>query len=99
MYVSDLSDAILFSIKNFNRIPDILNIGTGIDYKVETYYKMVAKIIYPEVKFYFNKQKPSGMKRKLLDVSKSKKLGWKAKVSLSNGIKKSLIDYRKNYEN
>ena len=99
MYVSDLSDAILFSIKNFNRIPNILNIGTGIDYTVEAYYKKVAKIIYPKVKFYFNRQKPSGMRRKLLDVSKSKKLGWSAKVTLNNGIKKTLKDYRKKYEN
>ncbi len=99
MYVSDLSDAILFSIRNFDRIPNILNIGTGIDYTVEAYYKKVAKIIYPKVKFYFNREKPSGMKRKLLDVSKSKKLGWSAKVSLNNGIKKTLKDYRKYYEN
>tara|TARA_S200000501_G_scaffold346198_1_gene359444 strand:- start:222 stop:1136 length:915 start_codon:yes stop_codon:yes gene_type:complete len=99
MYVSDLSDAILFSIKNFNRLPNILNIGTGIDYTVEAYYKKVAKIIYPKVKFYFNRKKPSGMRRKLLDVSKSKKLGWSAKVSLTNGIKKTLKDYRKYYEN
>ena len=93
MYVSDLSDAILFSIKNFNRIPNILNIGTGIDYTVEAYYKKVAKIIYPKVKFYFNRQKPSGMRRKLLDVSKSKKLGWSAKVSLTKGIKKTIKNY------
>tara|TARA_B100001057_G_scaffold483732_1_gene560885 strand:+ start:120 stop:1034 length:915 start_codon:yes stop_codon:yes gene_type:complete len=99
MYVSDLSDAILFSIKNFNRLPNILNIGTGIDYTVEAYYKKVAKIIYPKVKFYFNRKKPSGMRRKLLDVSKSKKLGWSSKVSLTNGIKKTLKDYKKYYEN
>lgn len=99
MYVSDLSDAILFSIKNFDRLPNILNIGTGIDYTVEAYYKKVAKIIYPKVKFYFNRKKPSGMRRKLLDVSKSKKLGWSAKISLTNGIKKTLKDYRKYYEN
>ena len=93
MYVSDLSDAILFSVRNFNKIPNILNIGTGIDYTVETYYKKVAKIIYPKVKFYFNRQKPSGMRRKLLDVSKSKKLGWSAKVSLTKGIKKTIKNY------
>ena len=50
MYVSDLSDAIWFSVKNFNKIPIILNIGTGKDYSVLDYYK-VSKIIYPEAKF------------------------------------------------
>ena len=99
MYVSDLSDAIIFSVKNFNKIPAILNIGTGVDYTVENYYKKVSKIIYPDVKFFFNKQKPNGMKRKLLDVSKSKKLGWKAKVSLEDGIKKTVKDFKLNYEN
>ncbi len=99
MYVSDLSDAIWFSVDNFNKIPSILNIGTGKDYTVKDYYKKVSKIIYPEAKFYYNKQKPSGMKRKLLDVSISKKLGWKAKISLTEGIKKTLKDYKKKYEN
>ena len=99
MYVSDLSDAIWFSVKNFNKIPIILNIGTGKDYSVLDYYKKVSKIIYPEAKFYFSKKKPSGMRRKLLDVSKSKKLGWKAKVSLTSGIIKTYKDYKKKYEN
>ncbi len=99
MYVSDLSDAIWFSVKNFNKIPIILNIGTGKDYSVLDYYKKVSKIIYPEAKFYFSKEKPSGMRRKLLDVSKSKKLGWKAKVSLTSGIIKTYKDYKKKYEN
>ncbi len=99
MYVSDLSNAILFSIKNFKKIPSILNIGTGKDFTVENYYKKASKIIFPEAKFYFNKEKPSGMKRKLLDVSISKKLGWKAKVSLKDGIKKTYKEYKKKYEN
>lgn len=99
MYVSDLSDAIWFSVKNFNKIPFILNIGTGKDYSVLDYYKKVSKIIYPEAKFYFSKEKPSGMRRKLLDVSKSKKLGWKAKVSLTSGITKTYKEYKKKYEN
>ena len=49
MYVSDLSDAINFSIKNFKKIPSVLNIGTGVDYTVESYYRKASKIIYPEV--------------------------------------------------
>ncbi len=99
MYVSDLSDAILFSIKNFDKIPNILNIGTGVDYTVEQHYKIASKIIYPSAKFYFNKKKPSGMQRKLLDITKAKKLGWKAKVKLELGIKKTFKAYLSKYEN
>ena len=99
MYVSDLSQAILFSIKNFDKIPNILNIGTGVDYTVEQHYKIASKIIYPSAKFYFNKKKPSGMQRKLLDVSKAKKLGWNAKVKLELGIKKTFKAYLRKYEN
>ena len=77
----------------------MLNIGTGKDYTVESYYKKASKIIFPGAKFYFNKKKPSGMRRKLLDVSVSKKLGWQAKVSLNAGIKKTYKDYKKKYEN
>lgn len=98
MYISDLSEAILFAIKNFPKLPLVLNIGTGKDYTVENYYKKASKIILPSAKFYFNKKKPTGMKRKLLDVSISKKLGWKAKVSLTQGIKKTYKEYKKKYE-
>ena len=99
MYISDLSEAILFAIKNFSKLPAVLNIGTGKDYTVKDYYKKAAKIILPNAKFYFNKNKPSGMKRKLLDVSNSRKLGWKARVSLTKGIKKTYEEYKKKYEN
>ncbi len=99
MYVSDLSSAILFSLKYFDKIPNILNIGTGVDYTVKNYYKIASKIIYPEAKFYFNKNKPSGMQRKLLDISKVHKLGWKPKIKLREGIKKTFKAYKKKYEN
>ena len=99
MYVSDLSLAILFSIKNFEKIPNVLNIGTGVDYTVEQYYKIASKIIYPNAKFFFNKKKPSGMQRKLLNTSKATKLGWISKVKLESGIKKTQKAYLKKYEN
>ena len=49
---------LFFSVKNFNKIPAILNIGTGVDYTVENYYKKVSKIIYPDVKFFLTNKNP-----------------------------------------
>jgi len=96
MYIEDMAEAIIFSINNLKKLPSTLNVGTGMDYTVKEYYDIASKIIYPEVKFYHNLSKPSGMKRKVLNVNKINKLGWKSKYKLKLGIKKTFLEYLKN---
>ncbi len=88
----DLADAIFFSIKNYEILPNIVNVGTGVDYTIEEYYKKVAEVIGFTGNFVFNKEKPTGMKRKLLNVDIMTKLGWSSKISLKDGIKRA-YDY------
>ena len=98
MYIKDFIDFIGFSVKNFEVLPKILNVGTGKDYTIEEYYQMISKVIDYKGRFKYDLSKPSGMKRKLLDVSKSKKLGWKSRYTIQSGIQETYEYFKNNYE-
>lgn len=89
MYVDDLVDFILVAINKMESLPDLINVGLGYDYSILDYYKMAAKIIGYTGGFYCNTAQPVGMRQKLLNVSKAAKLGWQAKVSAAEGIRKT----------
>jgi len=98
MYIKDFTDFIGFSVKNFEVLPKILNVGTGKDYTIEEYYQIISKVIDYKGRFTYDLSKPSGMKRKLLDVSEAKKTGWKSKYKITSGIQKTYEYFKKNYE-
>jgi len=89
MYASDLTDFIYFAIKNFNKMPQNINVGIGKDYSINDYYKKIASIIGFKGEFKNNLSKPIGMKKKLISNQKLKEFGWKHKTSLEDGIKKT----------
>ena len=93
MYAGDFADALFNAIINFDSMPNLMNIGLGKDYTIKDYYLKIAKVIGYKGKFYYNKSKPTGMKRKLVSISKQKKWGWKYKVKLENGIKNAYQYY------
>lgn len=86
MYASDLADAIYYCLKNYDSTPSIINIGTGNDYTILEYYQSVASVLDWNGTFVFDKSKPEGMRRKLLDISLQKKWGWKPETHLKAGI-------------
>lgn len=86
MYVDDLADFIGFAVNNFSAIPQVMNVGVGKDYSILDYYKIAAKVLGYKGSFSFDTSKPSGMARKLLDVSKQSHLGWTPKISIEEGI-------------
>ena len=94
MYVDDLADACLFFLKK-KTTHSLINIGSGIEKSILEYAKIIAKKIDYKVKFEFDRSKPDGMKRKLVDRSLAKKYGWKAKTSLEQGLSKTLNQYIK----
>ena len=79
--------------KKFNET--IVNIGTGKDYSIKQYAEMIMKLIYPKgkVKITYDKTKPNGTPRKILDVSLAKKYGWKAKTNISDAIYLTYEDF------
>ena len=59
----------------------------GYDFRIIDYYKKVKKVLNWEGNFTYNKNKPSGQKRKLLNIKNQKTLGWMPKYSLEKSIK------------
>ena len=93
MYSGDLAEAIWFTLENFEELPNSLNVGLGRDYSVLEFYQIAAKVMKYDGNFIFNKNKPQGMKRKIVDSQKINKLGWRAKTDLETGIKKAYEFY------
>ena len=89
MYAGDLADCIAFCIKNWEKVPVLMNVGLGFDYTVNEYYETVKKILGYSGAFEHDLTKPVGMQQKLLDVTRAKDIGWTAKTSLEDGIKQT----------
>ena len=97
MFSEDLADFIIFAIQNWNRIPDIVNVGMGKDYSVNEYYKKISNILNWKGNFYNDKNKPNGMKNKLMNIDLINKLGWAPKTDLKTGIKITYEFYKKKF--
>ena len=94
IYVDDIADAcVYFMNKKFKGT--ILNIGTGYDHSIKDYAKIILKIIIPDkkVNIIYDRSKPNGTPRKVMDVSLAKKYGWKAKIDLKLAIKMTYSDF------
>ena len=92
MYAADIADFIYYAVENFNKMPQNINVGLGVDYSIIEYYEIIADIIGYKGKFNHDMTKPTGMKRKLIDDKKLNKFGWSHQTSLELGIKKT-YDY------
>lgn len=88
IYVEDVADASLFLMQNYDN-PEVINIGTGKDVSIKDLSYLLKKVTGFSGEVTFDTTKPDGMPRKLLDVSKINKLGWEAKISLEEGLKKT----------
>lgn len=93
MYAGDFADFISYAIYNFHKIPQNINVGLGHDYMINEYYQVIAKVIGFKGGFVNDLTKPVGMKQKLIDDSKLKKIGWNYSTSLEDGIKKTYEYY------
>lgn len=98
LHVDDLADALLFLMQNYND-SSIINIGTGTDVTIRELAETVAKISSYSGQITWDSSKPDGTPKKLLDVGKLNRLGWKASISLSDGIKKTYEWYKNNLSN
>ncbi len=89
MYSEDLADAVWYCANRFEELPDLMNVGVGKDHSVNEYYSIAAQIIGYQGEFAHDLSKPTGMKRKLLDIKLQTELGWEPKTSLFDGISKT----------
>ena len=89
MYAADIADFIYYAVENFNKMPQNINVGLGLDYSIIEYYKIIADVIGYNGKFNHDMSKPTGMKRKLIDDKRLNEFGWSHQTSLESGIKKT----------
>ena len=99
MYAGDLANFITIALKQFDNLPNILNVGIGYDFSVVEYYNSVANVIGYKGDFKFDLSKPVGIKQKVIDITKLKKIGWLNKISLEEGIKLTYDYFIKNISN
>jgi GDP-L-fucose synthase len=95
IYVDDVADACIFFLNKKTK-ESLINIGTGKDIKIEQYAKSIMKFLNIKINIHFDKTKPDGTPRKLLDTTIAKKYGWRPKISLKDGFFLTYADYLKN---
>ena len=86
LYVDDLADACIHLMKTYSS-DELVNIGTGEDITIAEFARVVADAVGYTGEISFDPSRPDGTPRKLLDVSRLAKLGWRARTSLEDGIR------------
>ncbi|MBC6497958.1 MAG: GDP-L-fucose synthase [Alphaproteobacteria bacterium GM7ARS4] len=85
LHADDLADACVFLMQHYDG-HEIVNIGTGLDIRIKDFAALVAEEVGYKGEIRFDTTKKDGTKRKLLDVSRLHRLGWKHKISLKDGL-------------
>ena len=85
LHADDFASAVLFLLENYDS-PEIINVGCGEDISIRCLAELICEIVGFEGDLSWDRSKPDGTARKLLDVSKIGKLGWKATIPLRDGI-------------
>ncbi len=95
LYVDDLANLCVFLMNNYSG-DETVNAGTGKELSIKELTELVAEVIGYEGEIAWDTSKPNGTPRKLLDVSKAEKLGWKYKTELRDGIRLAYEDFLHN---
>ena len=85
LHVDDLADACMFLMQGYDAAVHI-NVGTGEDLSIGELAEMIRQVVHPAATIVYDRSKPDGSPRKLLDVSRLHTLGWKHKITLPPGI-------------
>ncbi|RYD82187.1 MAG: GDP-L-fucose synthase [Sphingobacteriales bacterium] len=96
LHVDDLAEACLHLMENYNE-PTTINIGVGHDISIKDLALLVKKTVGFEGELNWDSSKPDGTPRKLMDVSKLHATGFKAKISLEEGIKCVYKEFQEKY--
>ncbi|ASV06275.1 GDP-fucose synthetase [Leptospira interrogans serovar Canicola] len=99
LYSDDMGHACVFLMKNYDVTGDPkggehVNVGSGIEVSIRELAETIKEVVGYQGLLTFDLTKPDGTPRKLLDVSKLHKMGWKHQVELKEGIRLALEDYK-----
>lgn len=97
LHVDDLADAAVFLMLNYDS-PDIINVGVGKDLTIAELAELIRGITKYAGALTFDRSKPDGTPRKLLDVSRLHDLGWKARIAFRAGIEDTYEWYLHQYQ-
>jgi GDP-L-fucose synthase len=97
LYVDDLARACLKLLHDYNEI-DAINIGSGQEISIKNLAILISEVIGFSGQISFNKDRPNGTPRKLLDSSRISDLGWSAQVCLEDGISSTYNWFLENHE-
>ena len=98
LFTEDLADACVFVMKNYSG-EMFLNVGTGRDMTILELAESIARVAGWKGTFTFDRSKPDGMPRKVMDVSRLTALGWSAQSTFDEGIKQAYDWYVANMAN
>jgi GDP-L-fucose synthase len=99
LHVDDMADSSVFLLLNYDApdtLPSQVNAGCGEDLTIRELSEIVRKTVGYEGKIIWDRSKPDGTPRKLLDVSKLNSLGWKPTITLEEGIRRVVSVYMNN---
>ena len=95
LFVDDLVDALIIISEYYDSIEPI-NVGSGEEIKIKDLAYLIKEIVKYNGKLIFDESYPDGVMRKFLDSSKITNLGWKARIKLEQGLKRTYNWYKKN---
>ena len=95
LYVDDLANACLFFLEKKTK-HYLINIGSGIEYTISDYAKIIMKKFDIKLKIKFSGPKMDGTPRKLLNTKLAKKYGWNSKINLDKALDLTIDDFIKN---
>jgi GDP-L-fucose synthase len=93
LHVDDLADACLFLMRKYDEDGHV-NVGTGEDLSIRELAETIREVVAPGARLAFDASKPDGMPRKLLDVSRLHRLGWRHRIGLLQGIEQTYRWFR-----
>jgi GDP-L-fucose synthase len=97
LHVDDLADACLFLMRNYDE-DEHVNVGTGEDLSIRELAETIREVVDPGVRLVFDPTKPDGTPRKLLDVGRLHRLGWRHRIGLREGIESTYDWFRQDYD-
>ena len=96
MSVDDLAEAAVFLMQNYDE-PRPINVGVGQDISIRALAELIKEIVGYDGDLHFDRTKPDGTPRKLLDVSRIANLGWHAHVELPDGLRRTYAWYQERF--
>jgi GDP-L-fucose synthase len=93
LHVADLADAALFLMRHYDQA-DVINVGVGEDVSIAELARLVSDCVGYQGRISFDTERPDGTPRKLLDVGRLTALGWRASITLEDGVRETVEWYR-----